>query len=181
MFSKKMKRVISIVLILSMIFGCNGFSVLASSVEGVVEENQIATSEKQTPNYHEYSEEKVILTSNDKDGVKNNEKGDSDNPGSVTKENLEGATPKITNAESNNGSDSFDEPSDDEGTASSEDEEPEDDVTTTVKEEVESTTETSVEESEQTTETSVEESEQTTETSVEENESTTETDIVNIS
>ena len=45
MFSQKVKRVISIVLIISKTFCCNGFSVLAGSVEGVVEENQITSSD----------------------------------------------------------------------------------------------------------------------------------------
>ena len=174
MFSQKVKRVISIMLIISMTFCCNGFSVLAGSVEGVVEENQIASSEKQTPNYYyeyqQYSEEKIILTSNE-----NNNKGDSEAPGDVANDNL-GGDEKLTDGESNNDSDSFDAPSDDEENSSNE-EEPEDDETTTTVNEEESTTETSAEESESTTETSVEESESTTETSVEESESTTETSV----
>ena len=49
MFSQKVKRVISILLVISMTLCCNGFSVLAGSVEGVVQEQQVASSEKQTP------------------------------------------------------------------------------------------------------------------------------------
>ena len=172
MFSQKVKRVISILLVISMTLGCNGFSVLAGSVEGVVQEQQVASSEKQTPNYYyeyqEYKEEKIVLLSNEgsnQNGEKEKAKGDDAEPGSVASDNKDGDAPAITDGGSDNGSSSFDaQEKDEEENKKGEEEEPEDDETITTVKEKEETSE-SVEESESTTETSESEEETTTETS----------------
>ena len=68
MLSQKFNRIISSLLIVSMIVCSNGFSALANSVDGVVEENLIKSSEQSIPNYYleqkEYREELLLKTFN---------------------------------------------------------------------------------------------------------------------
>ena len=188
MLSQRMKRVISIVLIVCMTFASNGFSVLAGSVDNMVLENQVTSNEQRSNNfyyeYREYSEQKVVLTGN-ADGKEN--EGEKNEPGIAQGDNLKGDVPSITKDESDNDSDNLDgkksdeekssEADDEENKKSSEEEPEEEETTTTIKEEEESTTETSTEESEFTKETTTKESESTTETSSEESESTTKSKV----
>ena len=68
MFSQKMKRIISILLIVAMVLCCNGFSVLATSIDDVVTDVLVSESEKETPNYYyEYLEQRketIVVSKN---------------------------------------------------------------------------------------------------------------------
>ena len=68
MFNQKVKRVISIMLIVAMTICSNGFSVLATSVDDVVQNNMEASEGKQTSNYYyemmESYEETLLFKSN---------------------------------------------------------------------------------------------------------------------
>ena len=187
MLSQKMKRVISIVLIVCMTFCSNGFSVLAGSVDDVVKENAEASSGQETPNYYleykEYHEEQVIIkTKNVEDDNKSSDDEKSDEgKKSDGEESKETTTIKKQDDDQSDNPDNSFAPSSDDEEGEKENayaEEPEEDETKKSEEESSVEESSSEESSESVEEASFEETsseETTTETSDEESSDETST------
>ena len=97
MFGEKLKRAISIVLIIGMVISSNGFAALASSVGDVVSEAENAAMQQEQKNYYELLNQEELLNetkvktkgSSDEDASNGESEGD-ENIKEVSSENLDG-------------------------------------------------------------------------------------------
>ncbi|MBQ2204689.1 MAG: hypothetical protein II411_02190, partial [Lachnospiraceae bacterium] len=200
MFGEKLKRAISIVLIIGMVISSNGFAALASSVGDVVSEAENAAMQQEQKNYYELLNQEELLNetkvktkgSSDEDASNGESEGD-ENIKEVSSENLDGGdiAPQSSDDDDEDEFGYAEEPEDDEKetedetldeTKESFDENNNDDETNEEKESqtennenIDETDETTEEESTEVTETT--ETEESTEETTESTE-TTETAVV---
>ena len=110
MLSQKIKKVVSILLIVSMTFTSAGFSALANSVDDVVENNTNSESQKEIKNYYleykEYQEQTVIVTtkkSDDGSDTNGDSAGSVDNKNQIANSNGENEAPSVNVANEDEG------------------------------------------------------------------------------
>ena len=103
MLSQKIKRVISVLLIVSMTFTSGGFSVLADAVDDVVESNENGGSQNAVKNYYleykEYEERTVIVTTKNSDdslGAEGNNDGSVENKNQIVSASGEDESPSLS-------------------------------------------------------------------------------------
>ena len=110
MLSQKIKKVVSVLLIASMTFTSAGFSVLANSVDDVVQNIEGSESQKEIKNYYleykQYEERTVIVTTKNSDDGSNangDNAGSVDNKNQIANSNGENEAPSINSAEEDEG------------------------------------------------------------------------------